>query len=60
MMGSNRTAQVRAVADQVTGAVKSAGTVVMVALAVAGAALVIAAVALVLVTRPAAPVLDLR
>ncbi len=51
MMGSSRRAQV---ADQITGAVKQAGGVVTLALVLSGAALLIAAVALVLAGRRAA------
>jgi hypothetical protein len=55
MMGSNRKAQVKAVTDQVTSAVRSAGTLVVAALAVACVALAVAGVALIvaLKARPA-------
>ena len=56
MMGSNaRRAQVKAVTDQVTSAVKSAGMLVVAALAVACVALAVACIALTvsLKARPA-------
>jgi hypothetical protein len=51
MMGSNRRAQIREVTGQVTAAVKSAGSLVVAALAVACVALAVACGALAVALR---------